>query len=117
MKAHTGSLINAVVLILCSAWGYWATDLKSLTALIPMAFGIALLACYPGVKSENKIVAHIAAVLTLVILIALYMPTSFALNSEDLGRIVRSALMVVTTLAALIFFIKSFRDARRAREG
>ena len=54
MKAHTMSIINSIILITASAWGYFSSDSPSLTALIPLFFGIALILCYPGVKNENK---------------------------------------------------------------
>ena len=117
MKAHTASLANAIVLIGCSLWAFVAIGGTSWTALIPGAFGVALLLCYRGIRAENKLIAHIGAVLTLVILIALYMPLSSALESGALGSIVRSLAMVISTLVAMVFFIKSFRDARRARAG
>ncbi|MEL7091316.1 MAG: hypothetical protein AAFN94_06235 [Pseudomonadota bacterium] len=115
MTAHHANLINALTLMVCGVWGYIANDFKSLTALIPVGFGVALLVCYGGVKAQNKIVAHIAVLLTLVILVALYMPLTSALGSGDMARILRSVLMVATGLLALVFFIKSFVDARRAR--
>ena len=116
MKAHSASLINALTLVFCAVWGYWAIGFASFTALIPAVFGVALLACYSGVKAENKVVAHIAVLLTLIVLIALFMPLSSALGSGDIARLIRSILMVATTILALVYFIKSFRDARRARE-
>ncbi|MEM1151553.1 MAG: hypothetical protein AAGI03_13505 [Pseudomonadota bacterium] len=117
MTAHTASLINALTLIACALWAFSAIGGASYTALIPAAFGAALILCYPGVKAENKIVAHVAVLLTLVVLIALYMPLSSAVSSGATGPLVRAVLMVATTVLALVFFIKSFRDARRAREG
>ncbi|MEM9966691.1 MAG: hypothetical protein AAF755_01180 [Pseudomonadota bacterium] len=115
MKAHTASLINAITLIGCSAWAYWSIAGSSFTALIPAAFAIGLLLCYPGVRSENKVIAHIAVLLTLILLIALYMPLASALENGASGPMVRVGLMIGTTVLAMIFFIKSFRDARRAR--
>ncbi|MEM6760057.1 MAG: hypothetical protein AAF601_11330 [Pseudomonadota bacterium] len=117
MTAPLANMINALTLIACGVWGYWAGDFKSLTALIPVVFGVALLACQSGVKAENKVVAHIAVLLTLVILVALFMPLSSALGSGDAARILRSLLMVATGVLVLVFFIKSFIDARRARQG
>ncbi|MEM6619975.1 MAG: hypothetical protein AAF631_11835 [Pseudomonadota bacterium] len=117
MKAHTASLINAATLILVSIWAYVATSGGSLTTFIPALFGMALVVCYPGVRAENKVVAHVAVTLTLVVLIALYMPLSSALTSGEAGPLIRSILMVITTVLAMVFFIKSFRDARRARAG
>ena len=59
MTTHTASLINALTLIVCSIWAYLAIGGIHWTPLIPGAFGLALLACYPGVKSESKMVALI----------------------------------------------------------
>ena len=115
MKAHTASLINAFTLIACSAWAYIALSGAHWTPLIPAIFGVALLACYPGVKAENKVVAHIAVLLTAVILVALFMPLRSALQSEEIWALVRSVAMVATSVLALVYFVKSFRDARRAR--
>lgn len=115
MTAHTASLINAATLIVCSIWAYAAIGGSSITALTPAAFGIALILCYRGVAAQNKVIAHIAVVLTLVVLIALYMPLSSALASGDAGALIRAVAMIVTTVFAMVFFIKSFRDARRAR--
>ena len=113
MTPHLASLINAVVLIGCSAWAY--VGASSFTALIPAAFGVALLACYPGVKAENKVIAHIAVLLTLVVLVALVMPLRGAIARGDTLSLIRVAAMMATSAIAIVYFIKSFRDARRAR--
>ena len=68
MKAHVASLINAVLLIVLSSWGYLTSDTPSITALIPTIIGVILLALNKGIKTENKMVAHIAVFLTLIIL-------------------------------------------------
>ncbi|MEM6462328.1 MAG: hypothetical protein AAF724_10465 [Pseudomonadota bacterium] len=116
MKPHTASLINAITLIVCAIWAFASIGGASYTAMIPAVFGIALILCIPGVKAENKVIAHIAVLLTVVVLVALYMPLSSALSSGAAGPLIRSVAMVVTTLFALVLFIKSFRDARRARQ-
>ncbi|MEO1642669.1 MAG: hypothetical protein AAFR74_04980 [Pseudomonadota bacterium] len=116
MKAHTASFINALTLVGMSAWAYFSSETPSVTALIPAGFGVALLLCLPGVKSENKIIAHIAVILTLIVLIALFMPLRSALGGGDTLSIVRVGLMIATTALAFVFFIKSFIDARKARD-
>lgn len=115
MKAHTANLMNAVVLILMSLWGFFAADKLSFTALIPTIFGIGLIACHPGVKAENKVIAHIAVVLTIVISIALFMPLRGAIGREDISALIRVGLMELTTVFALVVFVKSLIDARRHR--
>ncbi|MEM1176225.1 MAG: hypothetical protein AAGI27_15630 [Pseudomonadota bacterium] len=115
MKAHTASLINAIVLIAVSAWAYLSSDSPSITALIPGFFGVLLIACFPGVKAENKIVAHIAALLTLLLIVALAMPLKGALGRDDMAAVVRVSIMLLATVFAMTMFVKSFIDVRRAR--
>ena len=115
MKAHTASLMNALILIGFGLWAYLGSDAPSKTALIPVVFGAVLLALYPGVKKENKIIAHIAVLLTLLILVGLVKPLLGALDRNGLA-VVRVIVMMASTVVALVFFIKSFIDVRRARE-
>ncbi|MEN1727538.1 MAG: hypothetical protein AAGJ52_03770 [Pseudomonadota bacterium] len=115
MKAHTASLINAIVLLIASAWAYFGSDSPSFTALIPAAFALLLLACYSGVKKENKVIAHVAALLTLFILLALITPLRGAIGREDPMAIIRVGAMMASTVLAMVFFIKSFIDVRRRR--
>lgn len=116
MNAHKANLINAVTLIIMSAWGYYSSLTPSKTALIPLVFGVVLLALNNGVKFENKAQAHVAVILTLVVLIALIKPLTGAMGRDDSMAMLRIGLMMVTSIVAMVFFIKSFRDARIARE-
>lgn len=115
MKAHVASLIHAIILIAMSAWGYFSSETPSVTALIPAFVGLALLGMNPGVKKENKVVAHVAVLLTLLILFALVMPLNGAIKRADSMAIVRVAVMMASTVFAMVFFIKSFVDARKRR--
>ena len=114
MKPHVANLLNAVVLIAIGLWGYFETS--SNTAFIPVGFGVALLACHGGVKSENKVIAHIAVVLTLLILLAMLgMRLPKALDSGGIA-LVRAIVPIITGVLAMVAFIGSFRAARKARE-
>lgn len=115
MKAHTASLINALVLIALGLWAYFDSESPSPTAFIPVGFGVVLLVLYKGIEKENKIVAHIAVLLTLVILIALIKPLTAALGRDDSLAVIRVVVMMLTSALSMFFFIKSFRDVRRAR--
>jgi|TARA_B100000767_G_scaffold274630_1_gene308280 hypothetical protein len=108
---------NALILIGIGAYGYFQSQTPSPTALIPVVFGILLLAMNSGVKSENKIIAHIAVTATLLILIGLLMPLKSAFGKSDIGAIIRVSVMLLTTILALISFIQSFIKARKEREG
>ncbi len=113
MKAYIASLINAAALITLSLWGYFSSETPSLTALIPTGIGIVILILNKGVKNENKVIAHIVVTLTLVVLIGLIKPLLGALDRNDTLAIIRVTTMILTTVMAMVFFVKSFIDARK----
>ena len=116
MKPYAVNAINALILIALSSWGYFSSETPSITALIPTFIGIALLLCTPGLKKDNKVIAHIAVLLTVVILIGLIKPLLGALERGDVAAIARVCVMLLTTTIALIAFIRSFIDARKLKK-
>lgn len=115
LSAPTANILNAAMLLTMSFWGYFASDNPSLTALIPAGFGMALLLCQQGVMREDKLIAHVAGLLTLLVFIALFMPMNGAIARGDTMAMVRVGLMLATSLAALVAFVLSFIAARKAR--
>ena len=107
MKPHKISFVNAITLISFGLWGYIDVD-YSPTALIPVIFGIIILILNPGLKRENKVVAHIVVLLTFLILGGLVKPLMSTLESGNTMGITRVSLMMLSTLMALIVFVKSF---------
>lgn len=116
MKAHIASLINAISLIALGGWGYLGSDDPSVTALIPVIAGVLLLAMYGGVKKENKAIAHIAVLVTLLMLFGLVMPLLGAIGRSDTLAIGRVVVMMITTIMAMVAFVQSFIAARKNRE-
>jgi hypothetical protein len=111
MNVYKANLINSISLIVLGIWGY--IEVSSVTALIPTAFGAVLLACSGGIKKQNKIIAHVAVLLTLLILFALLgMRLPKSLESGGLG-LFRVLAMCGTSLIAMIYFVKSFIAARK----
>jgi len=118
MKAYKASLLNSLTLIVCGIWGFYAKVDPSLTAFIPAVIGIILLGMNDGIKHENKTIAHVAVLLTLLSF-ANIMPLMGQLNPDDgLEKdwiaIFRIGLMLLTSLIAMITFIQSFINARKA---
>ena len=111
---YVSSLINAIILVIFGILGYIVSG--SVTALIPVPVGVILLILYPGVKKEAMVPAHIAVLLTLIITIALLKPLGAAWDRSDGPLIVLTGIMFASSLLALIYFIKSFRDVRRKRK-
>ena len=116
MKAHIASLINSILLITLGAWGYFGSETPSVTALIPVVFGVLLAALNPGVKKQDKIQSHVAVLFTLLIFFGLMKPLTGALDRGDTLAVTRVALMLASTAMAMVFFIKSFIDVRKARQ-
>ena len=116
MKAHTANLINAATLLVMGLWGYFGSESPSMTALIPVFAGVILFLLNNGVKNENKALAHVAVLITLIIVLALFMPLKGSIERGNTMAVVRTALMIITGILAMVAFIKSFRDARKARE-
>ena len=111
MNEYKANLINSISLIVLGLWGY--IEVSSITALIPTAFGAILLACSSGIKKQNKIIAHVAVLLTLLILFALLgMRLPKSLESGGVG-LIRVLIMCGTSLLAMIYFVKSFIAARK----
>ena len=111
MNSYKANLINSSTLIIIGLWGYFESS--SVTALIPVVFGVILILCSKGVKSQNKLIAHIAVLLTLIILLSLVgMRLPKSIESGGLG-LLRVFSMIVTSTLAMIFFVKSFIDARK----
>ena len=115
MKEYFVSLLNAFVLISFGLWGYMGSQNPSLTALIPVFSGIVLLYLVKGVKSGNRVIAHLAVMLTFVLLIALIKPLTGAIGRSDSGAIIRVAIMMISCAVSMYYFILSFIDARKER--
>ena len=113
MKASSSSLLNAIILISMGLWGYFESESKAITALIPVIIGIILLLVNKGVKNENKVLAHVAVLLTFLILFGLIKPLLGAFERENTYAIIRVLLMIISSLWAMISFIKSFISARK----
>ena len=113
MNATKANLLNSIVLIVVGGWGYFDGDGKSLTALIPVIFGVVLLLCYSGIKKQNKVIAHIAVLVTFICLLGLFMPLNGAIERGNDTAVVRVSAMIVSSLTALVFFIKSFIENRK----
>ncbi len=115
MKPHVANIINAIVLISMSFWAYLGSETPSITALIPAIFGGFFLVLTGPFRKENKVVAHLIVGLTLIVLISLFKPLSGVLERNDTIGIFRVVLMMLSSLFALIIYIRSFIAARKSR--
>ena len=112
MKPYLINFLNALVLICLGGWAYLTSETPSVTALIPVFTGIVLVAITPGFKKGNRLLAHIAVTLNLLILLGLIKPLTGAIGRADHAGIARVLVMMFTSLLTMIVFVKSFIDVR-----
>lgn len=114
----------AILLVLLGGISYFATGQESVTALIPAFFGVIFLVLAQVMRDEAKAkhAGHAAAVLSLLGLLGSARGVPGFLTLVQGGEVARPAAVVAQSLMALgclvflILGIKSFRDARKARE-
>ena len=120
MKTSQANLINSLTLILMPVWAFLTFDAtpekpeQSITAFIPLFLGVILLLCNNGIKNNNKIIAHVAVVITLIAIAG--NATKPLMSAIEEGRnlgVFRVSLMILTSVIAMITFVKSFIEARK----
>lgn len=117
MDAANANMINALVLVVMGMWGVNTVGVEtSPTPLIPVIVGIILFVCTGFVRNNHKVVSHVAVVLTLLIVIALAMPFMKAFERGDNMAILRMGTMMLTSIIAMVYFIKSFKTARLSKQ-
>ncbi len=112
MKPYTVNTFTAIVVIGMSAWSYFGSD--SPAALIPGIIGLVFLALSGPIKKENRVVAHIIALLTFLLLMSLKSRTG-ALEHDNTASIVGVTLMMAVCLMAPANYARSFINVRRNR--
>ena len=80
--------------------------------MIPVFIGAVLVLLNKGIKNQNKVIAHIAVLVTLLGF-ALIMPLMRAMEDGRTDAVLRIIIMLSSTVYAMVFFVKSFIDARR----
>ena len=119
MTAHKASLINAITLIIMGIWGLininpeiFSGIIENKSPFIPITLGVLIALCNNGIKSSNKLIAHIAVLLT-IISFANLMPLFKAISNGRVDAAVRVSLMVLSSLFAMIYFVRSFIENRK----
>jgi len=114
----------AIAFLLLGVVSYFMTGRESITALIPAFFGIVLFPIGLVMRDEAKAkhAGHAAATIALLGLIGSARGIPQAITLVQGGEVARPAAAVAQTVMALgcaVFIalgVKSFRDARKARE-
>ena len=117
MKVHKINFINSLILMIFGLWGFIDVNTPipatgmSMTALIPVIFGFILLLCSKGIKNRKKVIAHMGVLVTVSILIGLEKPLGSQIEKGGIG-LFRVSIMMLSSLTALVFFVRNFIDNR-----
>jgi len=68
-----------------------------------------------SLRRENKVVAHIVVLLTIILTVALIVPLRGALNRDDLFAALRIGIMLAGCVVAMVAYFRSFIEARRGK--
>jgi uncharacterized membrane protein len=115
------TIILGVFLTLLGFGGYFGTDAKSVTALIPAFVGVPFILLGLLARNDNlrKHVLHAAAMLGLIGFIgAAYRPIVKLTSGDAIENWTPITLQAIMAVSCLIFVglcVKSFIDARRRR--
>ena len=115
------AIVCGLLLIAVGVWGYVATDAASWTALIPAMIGaVLILLGFLAFKDHlRKHAMHAAALLGLVGFIVPLIrlaPNFGALFSDPNPKLLANAATSAICLVFVLLCVKSFIDARRARQ-
>ena len=90
-EAYQINKVYSIILILAGLFGFLARYFEvgdwQFTALIPLLFGVILFFCTPGIRKENAIIGHIAALVTsLLVITAVIMLSKGIFGDAGWGR-------------------------------
>jgi hypothetical protein len=119
IKMENVALLAGGLLVAIGFAGYAISDVKSMTAFIPSGIGLIFLAVgivvilKPGTRKHAM---HVAAMVALLGLLAVGGRGLMGLSSMNLAKGISFGGSVVVLVAFLVLAIRSFIEARRARE-
>lgn len=120
-KIYRVNLIYSLLLIIAGFYGFVAHYMDTgewpVTALIPVLFGGILLPMTGSIRKSNRIIAHIAVVLTLLMGVMVTVMLIINLNSGTpfTRKMAIFLVILAASLIALGFYVASFIAARKNR--
>jgi protein-S-isoprenylcysteine O-methyltransferase Ste14 len=120
-KPHVVNNIYSIILIACALLGFGLRYLQvgdvQYTALTPAVIGLILLPMSKGIKNENKVIAHVAVVLVLVVMIMLGKMFISSLIADVIvwRKAVLFGIMTGSSVWAMKQYVKGFIAKKKAR--
>jgi hypothetical protein len=120
---HIVNLIYSLFLITVGIAGFSLRYMEvgdfQYTALIPAAFGIVLLPLGKGIKMQNKIISHVAVLLTFIL--AVFALIMVIMNADDgflLSRrgIIFTLILISSSIVLAIYITRFIRISKSKKE-
>ena len=104
--------LNSISLVVIGLTSYFLK--LSITALIPVIFGVLLFIGYMVYEKNPRLIAHISIALILIVFLSLFMPLNKRIEAQDFYGILRVGLMQLASLYSIFCFTISFIRARKS---
>jgi hypothetical protein len=120
-KPHVVNNIYSLILITCAVLGfalrYFEVGDIQFTALIPAVFGLILLPMSKGIKNDNKVIAHVAVVLVLIVLIMIGKMFVSSLNADVIvwRKAVLFGVITFSSIWAMKQYVAGFIAKKKAK--
>ncbi|MEX0773758.1 MAG: hypothetical protein WEB89_02270 [Balneolales bacterium] len=112
------TVIFGTLLVVIGVAGYIISEMVSITALIPAFFGVIYIILGRLASKENlkKHMMHAAAALSIILIIPTIGAIGDLVAGDSGAGVISRSLTAVAAIIFLILCVKSFIDARKARD-
>lgn len=120
-KVHIINLVYSVFLIIIGLLGftlrYFEVGDFQFTSLIPLFFGVILISMTNGIKNQNKIISHLAVLLTAILFLMCVIMFIKNINGDTFlnRKTIIFLLISVASIIVIIAYISRFKAARKLK--
>lgn len=112
------TVIFGSLLIIIGVGGYILSGMVSITAMIPAFFGVIFVILGMLASKENlkKHMMHAAAALSIILIIPTITAIGDLVAGDSSAAVISRSITAIASIIFLMLCVKSFIDARRARD-
>jgi hypothetical membrane protein len=120
MKPYIISAISGLIVLVVGIYNITATPIISASDYLIPAIGVLFLGASPAIKKDNKAIAHIIVVFTLVLAIfsgyKAYMASLAELSPEREKTIQVYSALAITCAGAFAYYLQGFIERKKSEQ-